>query len=239
MAKKKDDGSIVGGFIREGHGSDRGKPHIEVVADELPWPVPAQVAAPARPIERLPDGKLASSEAAKELGRLGGEAKARRVRMVDALGLSKLAESAAFLPYRTAAEEFSRHHLEELAEMSGGVVGAGPSSMVASAAIQLGASRFLFDKGSEDGDPDLFASASRLADSSRQNLLAAYALAVRAAELRNKSKSKTVDFDALTRQAVAETEARRESEKKARQKAIDAADSEDESTRLRVSAGAT
>jgi hypothetical protein len=87
--------------LRTGHGNGRGQPRVEVrPVDELPAPVAAPLAAPAQPVRRRHDGKLADAESAAELGRRGGEAKARRVRLVDSLGLSKLVEQTTFGPYR-------------------------------------------------------------------------------------------------------------------------------------------
>jgi hypothetical protein len=56
--------------------------------------------------------------------------------------------------------------------------------MVYSAALQLAASRYLSDRAAADGEPALFAQASRLADASRQNLLAAHELCAREAQAR-------------------------------------------------------
>jgi hypothetical protein len=118
------------------------------------------------------------------MGRRGGEAKAKRVRLVDSLGLTALTDDAAFGPYRTGAEHFVTHHLSELTAVAGGFVGSGPSSMVSSAALQLAASRYCFDRAAQAGDTDLMKLGSTLANDSRQNLLAAYELAVRTAALK-------------------------------------------------------
>jgi hypothetical protein len=106
------------------------------------------------------------------------------VRLVDSLGLSKVVEATTFGPYRTAAEAFVRTHLECLAGMAGGSVGPAPSTIVASAALQLAASRWAFDRGAEANDASLIKLGSTLANDSRQNLLAAYELAVREAKAR-------------------------------------------------------
>lgn len=82
------------------------------------------------------------------------------------------------------ADQFRKHHCKELAKMAGGRCGAGPSSMVASAALQLASSRWMFKKGATDGDAQLLKQASSVANDSRQNLLAAYELAVREAHAR-------------------------------------------------------
>jgi len=171
--------------LRSGHGTGAGVPRIEVLPpDEQPSPVAAAVAAPAEPVRRRPDGKLADSASARVLGQRGGEAKARRVRLVDSLGLSTIVADTSFGPYRAAAEEFVGHHLGELARQAGGEVGPAPSTMVASAALQLAASRWAFDRAAEKSDPDLFKLGSQLANDSRQNLLASYEMAVREAKAR-------------------------------------------------------
>jgi hypothetical protein len=72
------------------------------------------------------------------------------------------------------------------ATVGGGEVGPGPASVIASAALQLGASRWLSDQGAELGDARMLLDASRLADASRQNLLAAHELCAREAQARPK-----------------------------------------------------
>ena len=72
----------------------------------------------------------------------------------------------------------------ELAKQAGGSVGPAPSTIVASAGLQLAASRWAFDRGAEQNDASLFKLGSTLANDSRQNLLAAYELATREAAAR-------------------------------------------------------
>lgn len=171
--------------LRTGHGTGAGVPRIEVLpADESPQPVAAPVPAPSAPLCFREDGRIADTATAKALGSMGGTKKAQRVRLVDSLGLSKLIDATTFGPYRTAAEEFTKHHLAVLATQAGGHVGPAPSTMVASAALQLAASRWAFDRGAEANDATLIKLGSSLANDSRQNLLAAYELAVREAQAR-------------------------------------------------------
>jgi hypothetical protein len=171
--------------LRTGHGAGKGTPRIEVLpADEQPWPVAAPERSQNGPLARRSDGTFAGSEAAREAGRRGGRARAQRIRLVDSLGLTKLAEGSAFAPYRSAADEFTTAQLAALACEAGGYVGPGASSMVASAALQLACSRFCFDLAATTADPALMRQGSQLADASRQNLLAARELAVREAEAR-------------------------------------------------------
>jgi hypothetical protein len=166
--------------LRAGHGMGAGQPRIEVLPpDELPSPVSSAAAPPAVPLAFRQDGKIADSATAREIGRRGGEAKARRVRLVDSLGLSSLVEQTTFGPYRAAAEEFVAHHRACLAQQAGGELGPAPSTMVASAGLQLAASRWAFDQGAQKNDASLIKLGSALANDSRQNLLAAYELAIR------------------------------------------------------------
>lgn len=168
-----------------GHGTGRGAPRIEVSpADELPQPVAVAQPVTAGPVARRQDGTVDGSEAAKALGALGGRATARRVRLIDSLGLSKVTEQSSFAAYRGAAEEFVAHHLSELAKQAGGEVGPAPSTMVASAGLQLAALRWAFDRFAETGDASFIKLGSTLANDSRQNLLAAFELAVREAKAR-------------------------------------------------------
>ena len=159
-----------------------GKPRPMVAPlNELPAPVPAG----PDPITRRPDGTVSSSSAAKALGVRGGAAKAARARLVSALGLATVAADSAFAPYRAAGDDWVRAHLADLARQCGGIVGPGPSSIVASAGLQLAASRFIADKAvGVDGDPKQLQLASSLANDSRQNLLAAFELAAREAKVR-------------------------------------------------------
>ncbi len=195
--------------IRTGHGQGRGAPHIEISPpDELPWPVAGPQAPPDAPLAFRPDGRIADAATARAMGRKGGAAKARRVRLVDSLGLSKLVENTSFGPYRNAAEEFVSHHLAALATQAGGQVGPAPSTMVASAGLQLAASRWAFDRGAEENDAALLKLGSSLANDSRQNLLAAYELAVREAQARPRHDTSPA---ALVRARIAaETAASRE-----------------------------
>jgi hypothetical protein len=182
--------------LRTGHGAGAGQPRIEVLPpDELPEPVAASEAVSSGPLARRSDGTFADTAAARDAGKRGGMSKARKVRLVDALGLSKLAAESTFSPYRAAAEEFVKFHLAQLSAQAGGSVGAAPSSMIASAALQLAASRWAFDRGAESGDASLFKLGSSMANDSRQNLLAAYELSVREARARPHAA-----FDPLERQ---------------------------------------
>lgn len=160
-------------------------PRVEVLpADELPDPVPSQMPAGAS-IVHGPDHRFAPGNTAASLG---GLAKRGKVSLVASLGLADIDKLEAFRPYARKAASFRRAHCGELSALAGGVCGSGPSSMVASAALQLAFSRFLFDRGAVAGNIDDIKTASKLADSSRQNILAAYELAVREGQRRRQGE---------------------------------------------------
>jgi hypothetical protein len=167
--------------VRNGHGTGAGVPRVEVLpVDELPAGVQAPPQASARG-ERRPDGTFAPGARTTQVA--GGRATAGKTRLSARLGLSKLPEGAAFRPYKAAASSFRRAQCAALAaSVGGGYCGPAPSSMVASAALQLAWSRHFSDLAAADGDPGLALTASRLADASRQNLLAAHELCAREAQ---------------------------------------------------------
>lgn len=150
-------------------------------ADELPAGAPASARADS-PGERGEAGRFAPGNG---FARAGGKATAGKTRLSARLGLSTLPEGAAFRPYKAAATSFRRAQCAALAATAGGgMCGPGPSSMVASAALQLAWSRYLSDQAAASGNADLALAASRLADASRNNLLSAHELAAREATAR-------------------------------------------------------
>jgi len=160
-------------------------------AKELPQGVPCPAVAPPTPEASAAGAALrsASDEQAKRaaaaaLGSLGGIARAQQVRELAAipalargLGLRELS-AELLLPYLDDAAEFAERECCRLArEVGGGQIGAGPSSIVGSAALQLAASRAAFASGE-------LIYGSRLADASRANLLSAHELCAREAKAR-------------------------------------------------------
>lgn len=171
--------------LRTGHGNGAGVPRIEVLpADELPAGVPAS-SGPT--IERDNAGRVRTSAAAREMGKRGGLAAAESRALGRLLGLHVFDEADAYAPYSRLAREWRDDHMRDLAaHVGGGQVGAGVASIVSTAALQLAASRFMHDTGARTGDAKMLLDASKLADSSRQNLLAAHELAAREAQARGK-----------------------------------------------------
>lgn len=173
---------------REGHGKGAGTPHIETMpAAKLPAGVPG----PTRPlVARDESGRFLPGSGASRLGRLGGQASSEARQLAQLLGLKDVADDHPYAPYARLAREWRDDHVRELAAtVAGGQVGPGPASVVSSAALQLAASRYLHDLGAQSGDAKMLLDASRLADASRQNLLAAHELAAKEALARPKDTS--------------------------------------------------
>lgn len=160
--------------LRSGHGNGAGSPRVEVCpVDELPEGL-AVVEPEARALPRPP--YAAGSAEAREAGRRGGKRKAGTTALASGIGLSKAFADPTFAPYRRAAEHFAKLHVRRLAgSVGGGECGPAPSSIIWSAGLQLAASRWAFEVA---GDHAL---GSKLANDSRQNLLAAHELCAREA----------------------------------------------------------
>ncbi|MBK8994634.1 MAG: hypothetical protein IPM35_02635 [Myxococcales bacterium] len=163
--------------LRNGHGNGAGVPRIEVLpADELPAGLPAPHRPEQPEIRRDAQGRPADIESARALGSLGGQQSAGKSRLARRVALADTFADPRFTPYARAARAFRRLHVRQLAQsVGGGQCGPAPSSIVSSAALQLAASRFAFEVL---GDMQL---GSRLADASRQNLLAAHELCAKEA----------------------------------------------------------
>jgi hypothetical protein len=160
---------------RRNNTTGRNVVHIETARpNELP--VLAAVAQPRT--EALPRPPYAPGSAeAREAGRRGGKRKAGTTALAAGLGLARTFADETFEPYRRAAENFARLHVGRLASVAG-ECGPAPASIVWSAGLQLAASRWAFEV---KGDAAL---GSKLANDSRQNLLAAHELCAREAESR-------------------------------------------------------
>ena len=159
--------------LRSGHGRGAGQPRVEVLpADELPKGVQAPALAESTS-ERTRGGRFAPG--ARTVQSAGGNARRGKTRLASKLGLASVASDPTFEPYKKAAEDFKRCQVTALARgVGGGHCGPAPSSFVASAALQLGASRWAFDRG-------MYELGSKLANDSRQNLLAAHELCAKEA----------------------------------------------------------
>jgi len=160
-----------------------GRPRVDVPRlDELPEGIPEEAGrAPAA--ERDASGRFLPGNTSSKKG---GRRKSGSLTLARKLGLSK-GEESALAPYLRHADAWRRHHVNDLATtVGGGHCGAGPSSIVATAARQLASSMFLFDLAvdTDSQDPDLFARASKLGSDSRSSLLAAHELCAKEAASR-------------------------------------------------------
>lgn len=164
--------------LRKGHGNGAGSPRIEVLpADELPAGVPAATRAES-PTDRGDRGKFARGNS---LAALGGRSRNGETKLARRLRLADVFADPKFEPYASAARGFRRAQVGALARnVGGGYCGPAPASIIASASLQLAASRYAFEVL---GDMAL---GSRLANDSRQNLLAAHELCAREAAGRPK-----------------------------------------------------
>lgn len=164
--------------LRTGHGAGAGSQRIEVLPpDELP----AGEAAPPPPEREGDRSRRGTFAAGNSIAATGGRASWGKSRLAQRMALGEQFADARFDPYARAGKAFRRAQLTELARtVGGGYVGPAPSAIVASAALQLAASRFAFEIL---GDMEL---GSKLANDSRQNLLAAFELAAKAAKARPK-----------------------------------------------------
>jgi hypothetical protein len=163
--------------LRTGHGNGAGVPRIEVLpADELPEGVQAPPLV-ERTGERDEGGRFRPG--AHTAQSAGGVSSREMTRLARRLTLGESLADPRFEPYARAARAFRRQHVTSLArDVGGGHCGPAPASIVASASLQLAGSRFAFEVL---GDMQL---GSRLADASRQNLLAAHELCAREAHAR-------------------------------------------------------
>jgi hypothetical protein len=164
--------------LRSGHGINKGKPVIEVLpVDELP----AGIAVPPPSELRTDRRKDGTFKPGNTLAAQGGLAKKGTTKLARMLGLTE--GDARLQPYLRAARDFRRLQTTTLARtVGGGVCGPAPASIIATAALQLAASRYLFDHA--HGDRDTLKTASALGNDSRQNLLAAHELCAKEAKAR-------------------------------------------------------
>ena len=210
--------------LRTAHGTARAGGASVVVevppADELrPFQAQGQT-QPSAPFGGRRNAFKRGSEQAKRAGAKGGASRANKAALraqLSKLGLGDLATAPEFTTYITEAEDFRSAQAAELAELAGGMCGVGPSSMVATAALQLAGSRYLFVIAGREKDAELavkiFARAASLGDSSRQNILAAYHLAELQARSRGRHKPGSSAAEAASR-AMAQLEAKRAAEER-------------------------
>ncbi|HKO46627.1 MAG TPA: hypothetical protein VJV79_02835 [Polyangiaceae bacterium] len=163
--------------IRTGHGTGAGSPRVEVLPiDELPKGVQGPALAEHR-AERQADGTFRPGSRTAQSA--GGSASREMTRLARRMAIGESLADPRFEPYARAGRAFRRAQVTILARsVGGGHCGPAPASFVGSAAWQLAGSRFAFEVL---GDMVL---GSRLANDSRQNLLAAFELCAKEAQSR-------------------------------------------------------
>lgn len=164
---------------RGGRGAPRPEP---VAADHLPAGVPG----PARPKPgRDAQGRFLPGAATAAVSRQGGKARQEAAALQRLLGLWSCPDDHDWSRYAALARSWRDDYMRDLAQtVGGGVIGPGPASLASSSALQLAASRWLYDRGAAAGDKEELLAASRLANDARQNLLAAHEIAAKEAKAR-------------------------------------------------------
>lgn len=173
-------------MIRRAHGKAAALGAVAVVEVSPPDELPAGVPAPARPApSRDATGKLKPGAGTSELARKGGRARHESRQLAALLGLWQPPEGHAFAPYARLGREWRDSYMQTVSQtIGGGEVDEGAALILSNAAVQLGASRFLFDQGAKKRNAKMLLDASRLADAARQSVLAAFEIAARSAKAR-------------------------------------------------------
>lgn len=169
--------------LRNGHGSGRGVPRVEVLApDEQPTPNASDTAT--RLLERQRRGRPFQP---------GNRAAAGRRPKLALLGVATDAADPRYALALRRAGRYRKRRCSELATTFG-YVSAGAGSMIASASLALCASRFLYEVAAQTGDAETLKRASALANDARQNELAAWEIASREATTRKQRESKAAPW---------------------------------------------
>lgn len=123
----------------------------------------------------------------------GGQPKGRRVKL-SMIGVPEHLMDQADPEYKKALKDaavYRKYRSRELC-VAHGYVSAGASSLLTTASLALAASRYLYGRVCVTGDVALLKTASQLADSARQNELAAWELAAREGTARRKAAAVAV-----------------------------------------------
>lgn len=113
----------------------------------------------------------------------GGRGKRQKLALATRMGLGDLMPNPDFAPFHRAAQAFAAAERKRLREpVAGGQSSPAMDAVVSSAAWQKAVSEYLYEKAAQTGDVDTMTKASRMANDSRQNLLAAHHLAELAAK---------------------------------------------------------
>lgn len=171
--------------LRTAHGryAQAGAPVVveALPADELPKPLPINVAALPAPLARRSNGTLANSEAAKAAGRKGGLAKAAKKNRLTNVGLKKVEDTNDFYPYARAAVAYLQGICDEYADASGGSIGPTAQSLLSNIATTQAHIKFIDDLIAVEENLrtklDYISRSATLKNKHRQDLLACLHLA--------------------------------------------------------------
>lgn len=174
----------------------RGKPTTRTPA-KLPEPLAAVLPAEAAPVERDAAGKIASSEAAKELGRRGGLARAEKRQQLASIGLERLVDNAPLTYHYRVAQEWYEDTLLDITTQAGGYVGPGPIGLLQVAARAFAAASYAQEQMGNTGSGVWMGIVGKNTDIQRQNMLAATEMAINAAKSRKAAKETDTFYDAF------------------------------------------
>jgi len=191
--KTKPENTIIGGFVLDANQNGYRYPVIV----EPPRAKNLEMPDADAGAERLEKARLRQEEIKAKRRALGESARGYRLgdsplagkkSKLSVLGISPAAidkADPAWVACIKAANAYRRSRNKEL-YIAHGYVSAGASALLATAALALAASRYLYERMSFTGDIALLKQASQLGDAARQNELAAWELCAREAVSRRK-----------------------------------------------------
>ena len=186
-----------GTMLEPPHGKAAGHvhvaPHVEV-ATAAKMPPAVKRRGPGRPFKAGDALQLAAASS-------GGRARHSRSTLALATVGTGILDAPGFKPYRKRAASLRRAICAEIADAAGGQCGPAPSALVAAAAATFAAARFAYDEAARTLDTAGFALAAKLDAAARQNVLAAWEIAVREARILRLDGGDPVDVDAAMKRA--------------------------------------
>jgi hypothetical protein len=138
------------------------------------------------PADELPDASGSGAAVMAARGKPFQKGNRAGVGRRPKLALLGVEVDAADPRYERALKRASRYRKRRCSELlhAHGFVSAGVAAMVASAALALCASRYLYEVAAQTGDPDTLKRASQLATDARQHELAAFEVCARESRAR-------------------------------------------------------
>lgn len=148
-----------------------------------------------RPLDEVPAMNAEDTERGLEAARVRGRpftpgnaaAKNRKPSLASVGGMPVDAQDAEYKKCLGWARRYRARRVRELTVAHGGELSAGVCAMLTSSALDMAASRYMTSLGARTSDPAMMVTASRLAQSSRQQELTALDMAEREASARAKS----------------------------------------------------